>query len=373
MKILYVITRAERGGAQVHLRDLLANLPKEHEAVVAAGEDGFLFDECRRLGVPVRHVPSLVRPMHPLKDCRALVALVSLIRRQKPDLVHAHTSKAGLLARLAARITATPVVFTAHAWSFANGLPAFQRWVAIPLERLAAAVGGRIITVSDANREKAQRQSIARGENLTRIWNGIPDTGVSANPGTRDCTTIITVARFAPQKDHILLLQALSHVDGNWRLIFVGDGPTRRQVESTAAELGLSSRIEFLGDRSDIPQLLSQVDVFVLPSKSEGLPLVILEAMRAGLPVIATNVGGVAEAVADGITGFLTGVNDEVQLRNRIQQLIASPELMRKMGRAGRRQYEQDFQIEIMVRKTVAVYEEVAYGVDGRRKVAFAT
>jgi len=359
MKILYIITRAERGGAQVHLLDLIANLPPGLSAVVAAGEKGFLCDEATKLGAPVRFVPELTQPIHPIKDFRALLAIARLIRREMPDLVHAHTSKAGLLARFAARLTGTPVVFTAHTWSFAEGIPRLQRLLSIPLERLAAALTSKIITVSQANTVMAVRRSIANQRAFIRIWNGVPDVPGRAVPGSRDRITLITAARFAPQKDHLLLLEALTKVKGRWRLLLVGDGPTRSHVEKAAVDLGLADRIEFLGMRGDIDELLANADVFVLPSKWEGLPLSILEAMRAGLPVIATDTGGVSEAVTDGVTGYLTSTGDAAQLGDRIQQLMDSRHLLTSMGSAARRRYEQDFRIETMVQKTVAVYWEL--------------
>jgi glycosyltransferase involved in cell wall biosynthesis len=338
--------------------DLIANLPADFTAVIATGQRGFLCDEAARLGVPVRVIPELTQAIHPVKDCRALFAIARLIRSEMPEVVHAHTSKAGLLARFAARLTATPVIFTAHTWSFADGIPRLQRWMSIPLERLAAAVAGKIITVSQANTVMAMRRSIANQRAFVRIWNGVPDCARRAAPGTCPQATLVTAARFAPQKDHLLLLHALTKVEGDWRLLLVGDGPTRSHVESTAAALGLADRIQFLGERSDVEELLAGADVFVLPSKWEGLPLSILEAMRAGLAVVATNIGGVAEAVTDGVTGYLAQPGDARQLRERIQKLIGSPDLLRSMGAAARRRYEQDFRIETMVQKTVTVYRE---------------
>lgn len=359
MKILYVITRAEVGGAQVHLLDLITHLPSGLNAVIATGEPGFLCDEARRRGIPVRILPDLTRDIHPLKDLRALRAITRVIREEAPDLVHGHTSKAGLLARLAARINSTPAVFTAHTWSFADGLPLLQRLIATPLERLAAPAADRIITVSEANTETAVRHSIAGSHAFVRIWNGVPDLPGRALPGGRAKVTLITAARFAPQKDHILLLEALKGITGDWRLLLAGHGPTRGSVEKRARELGLASRIEFLGERRDIHELLTESDLFILPSKWEGFPVSILEAMRAGLPVIATATGGVAEAVTHGVNGYLVYPGDVAALRMRLQQLISFPARLARMGAASRRRYEQDFLIESMVQKTIAVYREV--------------
>jgi glycosyltransferase involved in cell wall biosynthesis len=360
MRILFVITRAERGGAQVHVLDLISNMPRRYESSVVTGEDGFLIEECKKCGVAVHIIPDLVQPIHPLNDLKALIALVKHINTEKPDVVHAHTSKAGLLARIAAWFTGTPVIFTVHTWSFADGLPLLQRWIAIPLEWIAAARKGKIITVSEANQKVAEQMRIGRKDDLHTIWNGIPDVPLRANPGSHQVKQLIMVARFVPQKDHRLLLLALKGIEANWNLMFVGDGPYLKEIQNMAAELGLDRRIQFLGNRSDIPELLAESDIFLLPSNWEGLPISILEAMRAGLPVIATNVGGVAEAVTDGVTGFLVAAQDVDQLRTRLRELMESPDLMFRMGQNGRDRYEADFQIESMVKRTVSIYEEVA-------------
>jgi glycosyltransferase involved in cell wall biosynthesis len=148
----------------------------------------------------------------------------------------------------------------------------------------------------------------------------------------------------------------MAGVAGTWRLQFAGDGPERGACEAAARAAGIADRVEFLGARGDIPGLLANADLFVLSTHWEGLPLSILEAMRAGLPVIATQTGGVGEAVQDGVTGFLTAPGDLMDLRIRIQQLLSSRELVRQMGAAGRKRYERDFQISSMVQGTLAAY-----------------
>lgn len=359
MKILYVITRAELGGAQVHLLDLLDNLPDGVKPVVATGENGFLCEEAARMGVPVRRIPHLTQPISPMNDMRALGELIDTIRQEEPDLIHAHTSKAGFLARLAARRMRKPAVFTAHTWSFADGISLRQRLLTIPLERIAAALGGKIIAVSQANKDMALRRAIAPAESIVRIWNGVPDVPLRAAPGSGDPLTLIMLGRFVPQKDHMLLVEALRGVEGNWRLLLVGDGILRPRVEEAIIRAGLQDRIECLGDRSDIPDLLASADLFVLATKWEGLPLSILEAMRAGLPVVATDVGGVAEEVTDGVTGYLTRVGDVEHMRCSIRRLMDSRPLLRSMGAAARARYEKDFHVESMIRATWALYREV--------------
>jgi glycosyltransferase involved in cell wall biosynthesis len=356
MKILYLITRADLGGAQVHVLDLLKGFRNQCQLVLGVGEAGFLTDAAESLHIPCHIVPDLVQPMHPWKDVCALTALVDLIKKTKPDLVHAHTSKAGVLGRLAAQWTGVPAVFTAHTWAFAEGTSWKWKKIGRPCEVLAAKCGQVIINVSEANRHLALRHGVGSASKLVTIHNGITDTSLRAEPSTDTTPKIIVVARFAPQKNHSLLLRAMAGLPHPFRLVFVGDGPTRQAVEMQGYELGLSDRIDFLGQRHDVEEILANSHIFALPTNWEGFPLSILEAMRAGLPVIASDVGGVREAVTDGETGFLVPAGDEGALRARIAQLLESPNLRQRMGRSGRNRYESDFAVSAMLRKTFQVY-----------------
>lgn len=326
--------------------------------MIATGEAGYLVEEARQRGIPVRHIPHLCQPMSPVKDLLAFLEITSLIRSEAPDLVHAHTSKAGLLGRLAGWVTRTPTVFTAHTWSFADGISSFQRRISIPLERLAGSISGKVITVSRANEEIAVREAITPRGNVVTIWNGIPDSDLRARPGVAEIPKMVMVARFAPQKDQLSLVKALSTLEMPWRLAFVGDGPTRSEVEAEVQRLQLSDRVEFFGDRGDIAEVLAGSDLFVLSTKWEGLPLSILEAMRAGLPVIASDVGGCSEAVDHGRTGFLTPASDISQLRQKLETALSSKSLLQSMGEAGRARFHRDFRVESMMNKLMCVYQE---------------
>jgi glycosyltransferase involved in cell wall biosynthesis len=358
-KIVYVITRADRGGAQIHVQDLLANAPFECQPVLVTGEPGYLCDWARERQIPTIIISSLRQPMSPLQDLRALVKLVGFFRSESPALVHAHTSKAGLLCRFAGVLTRTPVVFTAHTWSFADGISRLQQAIALPLERMAARWSGKVIAVSQANADAAFSRAVVKRSKLVTIWNGMPDSPFRATPGMNQDLTVSMVARFAPQKDQATLVKAFRQLSlkASWRLLLVGDGPTRHDIEKLVASLGLSDNILFLGDRSDVMQILATCDLFVLSTHWEGLPLSILEAMRAGLPVIATNVGGCAEAVTPGVTGLLTERGDQAGLARGIETLLSSRELLRSMGAAGRARFQKDFRIENMLAKTWEVYQ----------------
>jgi glycosyltransferase involved in cell wall biosynthesis len=357
MRLLYVITRAERGGAQVHVAELLRGFRDRHEPVLAVGEEGYLTETARALGVPVYVLPRLLRALHPVKDLLALRDMRALLRTLRPDLVHAHTSKAGIVARLAARLVGVPSVFTAHTWAFTEGAPLHWRLVGLPAEWLATRCGDAVISVSHYNRRLARRYRIVPDAKLAVVYNGIPDSPHRARPAEGGEVRVVMVARFSPQKDHRLLLRAFAGVKAPARLQLVGDGPGRAAAEAEAQRLGLGGRVEFLGARDDVDRVLARAHVFALATNWESLPISIVEAMRAGLPVVASDVGGVREQVTDGITGFLIPQGDAALLRERLTRLAGDPALRVKMGAAGRARYEADFTVDRMLARSAAVYD----------------
>jgi glycosyltransferase involved in cell wall biosynthesis len=363
MRVLYLVTRADLGGAQVHILDLLRGLRNEVNAAVGVGETGFFTDAVRDLGVPYYVIPDLVHPMSPLRDCRALGQVKRLIQRLNPDVVHSHTSKAGVIGRLAARAAGVPSVFTAHTWCFAEGTSWKWRLFGIPAERIAGWFGSAIINVSQANRRLALRYRVADPRKILTIWNGVPDSAYRAEPGSNrkgGVPTIAMVARCVEQKNQKLLLDVLSKTPGRARAVFIGDGPRLPALEQEARRLGIGDYVEFLGRRSDVAEILAKAHIFALPTHWEGLPLSILEAMRAGLPVVASDVGGVSEAVVDGDTGFLVPRGDDLMFHRRMAELVADPELRQRMGSAGRDRYQRIFTVEQMLRNTLEVFRLAA-------------
>jgi len=359
MKVLLVITRAELGGGQTHAADLLRGLRDQFEVELATGETGYLTEVADQLGVAWHVLPDLVQPMRPWQDMKALGQCVRLIRKVRPDLVHAHTSKAGVIARFAARIAGVPSIFTAHTWCLAEGTSWKWKLAGIPLERLAARFAGQIITVSEANRAAALHRRIARADKLVTVHNGISDSVHRARPADGDVPRIVMVARFGQQKAQSLLVEALKGIEAPFRLQFVGEGPLREQVEQQVREAGLQDRVEFLGQRLDIPEILAAAHIFALFTHWEGFPISILEAMRAGLPVVASSVNGVPEAIDDNRTGFLVPAGNVLRFRRRLEQLLADAGLRAKLGAAGRLRFEQEFTVDAMLSRTAGVYRRV--------------
>lgn len=359
MKIAYLITRAEMGGAQVHVLDLLKGFAGRSTPVLLTGEQGYLTAECARLGVEYRIVPDLVQPLRPWQDLKALARSVDVLRDLQPDLLHCHTSKAGIIGRTAARICRIPAVFTAHTWCFAEGTSRLWKLVGKPSERISAAWSQKIIAVSDSNRRLAIEQGIVPAEKIVTIHNGIDDTEWRSEPASGQTPEIVMVARFAPQKNQAELVEALAGIDLPYRLTFVGDGPTRAAVEAAVDARGLRAKVQFLGVRKDTDEILGRASTFVLATNWEGFPITILEAMRAGLPVIATDVDGVREAVTDNESGFLYGRGQVEQLRTALFAVLTDPVKRASLGRAGRKRYEKDFTRDVMLARTQSVYGEV--------------
>lgn len=362
MRIAYIITRSDLiGGAQVHVRDLAAALMEHgHEPVVLTGGSGPFTDALRDAGVDTISLKHLGVPIRPHRDALALGELCSRLHRLKPDLVSVHSSKAGILGRVAARVLGLPVIHTAHGWSFTPGIPKREATVYSWIERLAAPFASRIITVSEFDRRLALAHRLASADRVVTVHNGMPDIdpGLVADPA-RSPVRFAMVARFEPQKDHTTLFRALAGLEGPWLLDLIGDGPLLPQAQLMARELGLAERVRFWGQRMDVAVRLAGVQVALLITNWEGFPRSILEAMRAGLPVVASGVGGVPESVRDGETGFVVPQGDVEGLRKRLQQLAADPELRLRMGRRGRQRYEGNFTLEHTVDKTLAVYDAI--------------
>ena len=303
-------------------------------------------------------LPDLTGPLDPYRDLRAVVALTRLFRHRRPDLVHLHSSKAGLLGRVAAKLSGVPAVFTAHGWAFTEGASAARRQLAIWAERLAAPLSAAIIAVSAYDRALAARHHVTR--KAVVIHNALPHSDLPLPRPAQNTRPVrlVMVARFAVPKDQLLLLRAAAAFPQT-EVWLIGDGETRPQAEALTHQLGMMDRVKFWGNREDVNQLLSESDIFCLCSHYEGFPISILEAMRAGLPVVASDVGGVAEAVSEGQTGLVVAQHDLAHWRLALGRLVDDGALRRQLGTAGRGRFEAEFTAAPMLERTWQVYQRV--------------
>ncbi len=364
MNIAYLITRSDAiGGAGIHVRDLAAAVrSRGMDSTVLVGGEGQYLDLLRERGLPYVTLPSLQRGISPHQDFRAYLEIRTALTKVRPHLLSTHSSKAGLLGRMAARSLGIPSIFTAHGWAFTEGLSSVvERGLYAMVERFAARYGSQIVTVSNYDRDLALRNRITAAERIVSIHNGMPDVGpeMRASPEAMP-PRLIMVARFEAAKDQETLLRALEPLrDMAWNLDLVGDGPLRGMVEGEVARLGLENRVRFIGYSPDVATLLRGAQIFVLTSHYEGLPRSILEAMRAGLPVVASAVGGVPETVENGVTGYLVPQSDSRALTAILAPLIADSHKRRLLGDAGRQRYEDHFTFDRMLDETLAVYTSI--------------
>jgi glycosyltransferase involved in cell wall biosynthesis len=367
MHIAFAITRGDAvGGATVHVRDMARYLLDRGDRVtvlvgaVSATSDEALA-ELRSYNIPCHLISNLRRAINPVHDVAALAQMVRALRTIKPDLVSTHTAKAGLLGRIAARAAGIPVMFTPHGWAISDRISSTSGRVFRFAERCAAPLAHTIVNVCEAERRLAEAHRIAPSEKLAVIHNGVRDIPVGLrSDASIDPPRLVTVARFEAPKDHELLLNALAPLRCfDWQMDFVGSGPRESAMRELAAELHLEERVHFYGHTNDAAESLGRSQVFVLASKSEGFPRSILEAMRAGLPVIASDVGGVSEAVAHRETGLVVPRNDAASLTEALATLILSPTMRKAYGRAGRLRYELNFTFDRMARETAALYDQV--------------
>lgn len=358
--LLFVITKSDLGGAQANVLDLIRGFSSQYNVHLATGASGPLADDVSLLNIPTHIIHSLTRSINLFKDWYCIKELSQLIRRIKPTLIHAHSSKAGLVARVAGHVCSIPVVFTAHGWGFSPGTPYLRRILALLAEILLAPLSARIICVSESDRQLALNRGVGNSKILNTIRYGICDSSSALADPLIQSLHLIMVARFNEQKDQPTLLKAIAQIpDFSGHIDFVGSGPSLEPCKILAKDLGISHKVTFLGDRRDVPELLSKSQIFVLATHYEGLPISILEAMRCGLPIIGSNVNGIPEEVEHGVTGLIVPPRDSSALANAIQSLVDSPKLRQTMGKAARRKFEQEFTIERMVYETGQLYEEI--------------
>ncbi|MFW2439332.1 MAG: glycosyltransferase family 4 protein [Arenicellales bacterium] len=356
-KLLLLITRSEPGGAQSHVLELLHGLRNKYELILATGEDGFLLDHANELGIESYLLPSLKRKISPIQDYRAYQEIRNIIQQIKPDLVHTHSSKAGILGRLAARRLGIRNIFTAHGWAFADGTPWVRKLIGIPTEYIAGKWCDQIITVSHADKKLAVKHHIADEKKISVIHNGITDIeqNLIANPVNQP-PILTMVARVAPPKNFVCLLDALALIDGKYLLRVVGDGPELIHVQEHANKLGIEKNIDFMGSRDDVPEILASSDIFILSSDWEGFPISIIEAMRASLPIIASNVGGISEAVIEGRNGYLVPRADVESLSKAIRKLVDDTSKRVRMGKNSRQLFVEQNTTASMLRKVDEIY-----------------
>jgi len=355
-KILYIITQSEWGGAQKNVLDLANGLKGKYEVLVAAGLDGGgdFFNALKHADIKHIKLRWLQRSAaNPLVDLMGLVEIFNLIRKERPDIVHLHSSKAGFSGSLAAKLLGVKVVYTVHGAVFAAAFSAPVRQFYLWLEKFSAPFKDKIICVSQNDKKVWLKYKAAPEKKLVVIHNGIDFANLkflpkdeargnlfSLNPqlfeanrgSNQDLKIIGTIANFYQEKGLSYLIQAAELIlkeaqFKNTLFVVIGEGMERELLEAMIKDKGLEQKFILTGKIDHAPKYLKAFDVFVLPSIKEGLPYTILEAMAAGVPIVASYVGGIPEMIENESNGFLILPKNPEMLAEKINELLKNPEL----------------------------------------------
>ncbi len=379
--VMLVITKGEAGGAQSHVLALCQTLQTRVNFTVVIGgpvAESTLGRELSALGITVCPMPDMVESLNPLKLWPAVQQLTALIASHQPDIVHAHSAIAGVAARVAGHHADVPVVYTVHGFGFKQEVPLLRRTAASIAERMLAPWTAHMICVSKHERDLAYHLPIAP-DRVHVIANGIarlpvteafpPIDGETGNAHPAEQTQnssamprVIMVARMKNPKRHDLLLQALAKVRNTLGkelpVTLAGDGPLHAEHHALAKALNLKT-ITWAGDVTDVPALLSQHDVFVLLSDHEGMPITVLEAMRAGLCILASDLPGIQEQISQNQEGLLV-VNTADAVAEQLIRLVREPHMRKRLGRAAQQRFDTTFSAEPMAERVLQVYRECA-------------
>jgi len=386
-KVLHIITRLDMGGSAQNTLQTCLHLDHDryrvalahglsHESGMTADEEQTVADGIRAAtdrGVEIFEIPSLVRRVHPWLDLKTFFALLALLWKEKPTIVHTHTSKAGILGRLAAWLTRVPIIVqTPHGHVFYGHFgPTMARFF-LGLEKLAAKFTDTIVALTRGEYDDYLRYKVADPEKLVTIHSGVDIerfSNVRVDPVLKrrelglesDSALVGTIGWLLPIKGPQYLLRAMAAIwqqENSSGLVFVGKGDMEAELKAEAHSLGVADRVHFLGWREDIPEIMPLFDIFVLPSMNEGMGRVLVEAMAAGKPVVASRAGGIPDLVQQGGNGLLVAAGSEAELADAIGQLLSDPERAQSLGRQGKSDCQR-FGMEAMVAKIDRLYTDL--------------
>lgn len=379
MRILYVITLGETGGAQAYVKTLAeAASARGHEVTVATGQNNakYLKSTLEPSGAKIWPLEHLVRQVSPFHDCMAVWELAKLYQTVKPDVIHLNSSKAGVVGSFAAflsRLSNKPkfkLIYTVHGWVFNEPMPAPLRLAYLILEKLASLMRDKLICICNYDRQIGLKRHIVPPDKLITIYNGVNSEGIDLLPrdesrfalGLSELTNELvlgTISNFYPAKDLNSLLEAVSMLknqDVVCRLVIIGEGDLRSQLEQQIKKLKLEHLVILTGSKPAAVKYLKSFDIAVMSSVKEGLPFFPLEAMSASLPLVTTNVGGLPEIIEDGVTGYTVPARQPAQLAEKIKLLAENEALRKSFGAAGLKRVKEKFSQTRMLEETFLLY-----------------
>ncbi|MBI2121709.1 MAG: glycosyltransferase family 4 protein [Candidatus Sungbacteria bacterium] len=384
-KILYVITKSNWGGAQRYVYDLATNLPQNRfEIAAATGGNGLLIQKLRKAGIRIIDIRSFQRDISILKEFMAFWHLFKVFLREKPDVIHLNSSKAGGIGAVAAFLYKLITnnwllitIFTAHGWGFNEPRAHWQKFLIRIASRTAALFQDKIVVINNADYDAVR--SFIPPHKLSLIHNGIrrPEflprrearkflEEKIGRPLPSDTLTIGTIAELTKNKGLIYLIDAVNQIKTKnkrqkTKVIIIGEGEDRKMLEEKIKICNLQDTIFITGFIPDAEKYLTAFDIFVLPSLKEGLPYTLLEAMAAGLPAIATRVGGIPDIIQNNENGLMVPPSDPQALSTALKTLIENTVIRARLGKQANRTVKTKFTLNAMIEKTISLYSTHGY------------
>ncbi|MBL7130405.1 MAG: glycosyltransferase family 4 protein [Candidatus Omnitrophica bacterium] len=371
IKLLQMITKLDLGGAQLSTLELIKGLDKDiYEVYLITSDKGILINDIILISkIKLHLLPSLRRESNILYDIKALFDIYNFIRLQNIDIVHTHSSKAGILGRWAAKLAGVRVIIhTVHGWGFHEYQNKIKKYFYIFLEKITAIITDQIITVTEHDISKGLNYGVGNKHKYNLIRYGINKNrfSISNNGSFREkmgvdngCFVVGMIACFKPQKsplDFVFSAARVAKYISDVKFVMVGDGQLKDKVVALIERLNLKNKFVLLGWQRKIPEIISSFDVLVLTSLWEGLPIVFLEAMAGRKPIVATNIDGNSEVVDDGVNGFLVNPRDSYVLADRIIYLFKNRNLSLQMGEKGRSFLNKEYELKHMISRIDSFY-----------------
>lgn len=358
-KILYIVTKPDLGGAQKYLLEITKGLPENITPYYIMSSKGYLSEELIKLGIKedqIFFVPMTNSIIDLKTHIKSHLETLKIIKNIKPDLIHCNSMTGGIVGRICGALTKTPVIFTAHGWTFSGGYSKLKVTFYKVLETFLAMFTMKIICVSEYDRQIGIKTMPFFKNKMVTIHNGISDIPFEYRKTnfSKDELKLVMISRFCRQKDPYTLISAVHELtkEGyNIKLDLYGYG---EELDKVLECIKNNENIQYKGETSDIKPILKEYDVYALISNWEGLPIGIIEAMRTGLPILVSDVGGNSECIKD--NGYLVKRQDVADCKKQIKALWNNRENLYTLAQNSRKFYEEEFSAEKMIMKTEEIY-----------------
>lgn len=362
IKILYILTKADLGGVSKYLLEIINHLPQNLEPYFIMSNSGYFSEELERLGLKdnIFFVPMTNSIIDLKTHINSNLQTLDIIDKVKPDIIHCNSTTGGIVGRICGALSNTPVIFTAHGWAFTDGISNNKQIFYKILETFLAFFTKKIICVSEYDRQLALKVMPIFKNKLITIHNGISDINdeYKKKEFSTDKLKIVMISRFCPQKDPYTLINAVNELNKeglNTQLDLYGYGEELQKVLDLIKNCNCPN-IKYCGEISDVTPILKNYDIYALISNWEGLPIGIIEAMRAGLPILVSDVGGNSECVNR--NGYLVNKKEIFDCKHKIKNFLINKESLSKFSKLSRETFITQFTVNNMTNETFKIYSE---------------